>query len=180
RARRSAGLALSRKGRGSEEKPAHRAAVGLLFGPRMSKPSVNRSKSAAAFERAKRAIPGGVNSPARAFGGVGGSPLFIARADGPFLYDLDENAYLDFIGSWGPMILGHCHPKVVEATTAAVRNGSSYGAPCELETQLAEMVIHAVPSVEMVRFVSSGTEATMSAIRLARGFTGRDLVVQFA
>src|SRR5712671_3134762 len=140
----------------------------------------NRPKSLAAFERAKRSIPGGVNSPARAFGGVGGSPLFIARADGPFLYDADGHRYLDFIGSWGPMILGHCHPAVVEAVFAAVKNGSSYGAPCELETQLAEMVIDAVPSVEMVRFVSSGTEATMSAIRLARGFTGRDFVVKFA
>ena len=146
----------------------------------MSKTSPNRAKSAAAFERAKRVIPGGVNSPARAFGGVGGSPLFVARADGPFLHDADGHRYLDFIGSWGPMILGHCHPAVVGAVIAAVKNGSSYGAPCELETQLAEMVIDAVPSVEMVRFVSSGTEATMSAIRLARGFTGRDLVVKFA
>jgi glutamate-1-semialdehyde 2,1-aminomutase len=140
----------------------------------------SRAKSAAAFERAKRAIPGGVNSPARAFGGVGGSPLFVARANGPFLYDIDGHEYLDFIGSWGPMILGHCHPRVVEATVAALKNGSSYGAPCELETQLAELVIEAVPSVGMVRFVSSGTEATMSAIRLARGFTGRDLIVKFA
>jgi glutamate-1-semialdehyde 2,1-aminomutase len=146
----------------------------------MSHPSPNRSASAAAFERARRVIPGGVNSPARAFGAVGGSPLFIARSDGPFLYDLDGNGYLDFIGSWGPMILGHCHPKVVEATVAALKNGSSYGAPCEPETHLAELVIGAVPSVEMVRFVSSGTEATMSAIRLARGFTGRDRVVKFA
>src|SRR5262245_17642790 len=139
-----------------------------------------RSASAAAFERAKRVIPGGVNSPARAFGAVGGNPLFIARSEGPFLFDLDGNRYLDFIGSWGPMILGHCHPAVVEAAVTALRNGSSYGAPCELESRLAEMVVEAVPSVEMVRFVSSGTEATMSAIRLARGFTGRDLVVKFA
>ena len=146
----------------------------------MSKTPPDRAKSAAAFARAKRVIPGGVNSPARAFGGVGGSPLFVARADGPFLFDADGHRYLDFIGSWGPMILGHCHPRVVEAVLAAVKNGSSYGAPCELETQLAEMVTDAVPSVEMVRFVSSGTEATMSAIRLARGFTGRDLVVKFA
>ena len=146
----------------------------------MSKTSPNRAKSAAAFERAKQVSPGGVNSPARAFGAVGGSPLFIARAEGPFLYDLDGHKYLDFIGSWGPMILGHCHPKVMEAAIATVKNGTSYGAPCELETQLAELVIGAVPSVEMVRFVSSGTEATMSAIRLARGFTGRDLVVKFA
>ncbi len=142
--------------------------------------SPNRAASAAAFERAKRVIPGGVNSPARAFGGVGGSPLFIAHADGPFLYDLDGHRYLDYIGSWGPMILGHCHPKVVQAAIGAIHNGSSYGAPCELESQLAEMVIDAVPSVEMVRFVSSGTEATMSAIRLARGYTGRDIVVKFA
>jgi glutamate-1-semialdehyde 2,1-aminomutase len=146
----------------------------------MSQSPSARAKSAAAFERAKKVTPGGVNSPARAFGAVGGSPLFIARAEGPFLYDIDGHKYLDFIGSWGPMILGHCHPKVVEATIAALKNGSSYGAPCELETRLAEMVVEAVPSVEMVRFVSSGTEATMSAIRLARGFTGRDLVVKFA
>ncbi len=142
--------------------------------------STVRPTSAAAFERAKSVIPGGVNSPARAFGGVGGSPLFITRADGPFLFDLDGNRYLDFIGSWGPMILGHCHPAVIQATIAAIKNGSSYGAPCELETQLAEMVVDAVPSMEMVRFVSSGTEATMSAIRLARGFTGRDVIVKFA
>jgi glutamate-1-semialdehyde 2,1-aminomutase len=143
-------------------------------------PTPDRSNSAIAFARAKRAIPGGVNSPARAFGGVGGSPLFIARARGPYLYDLDGHEYLDFIGSWGPMILGHCHPKVIEATVTAMANGSSYGAPCERETELAELVIAAVPSVEMVRFVSSGTEATMSAIRLARGFTGRDRIVKFA
>ncbi|MCI0704310.1 MAG: glutamate-1-semialdehyde 2,1-aminomutase [Planctomycetia bacterium] len=141
---------------------------------------VSRPASAAAFERANRVIPGGVNSPARAFGAVGGSPLFIARAEGPFLFDVDGRRYLDFVGSWGPMILGHAHPAVVEAAISAVKNGSSYGAPCVLETQLAEMVIEAVPSVEMVRFVSSGTEATMSAIRLARGFTGRDLIVKFA
>ena len=140
----------------------------------------DRKASAAAFNRARQVIPGGVNSPARAFGAVGGTPLFIARAEGPFLYDIDGNRYLDFIGSWGPMILGHCHPAVVEATMRAIHNGSSYGAPCELETDLAEMVIEAVASVEMVRFVSSGTEATMSAIRLARGFTGRDLIIKFA
>ena len=140
----------------------------------------NRSASAAAFDRARKVIPGGVNSPARAFGAVGGTPLFIARGDGPYLFDIDGNRYLDFIGSWGPMILGHAHPAVVEAAIAAVRNGSSYGAPCELETELAELVVGAVPSVEMVRFVSSGTEATMSAIRLARGFTGRDLIIKFA
>src|SRR4051794_5581922 len=118
---------------------------------------IQRPKSLAAFERAQRAIPGGVNSPARAFGGVGGSPLFITKAEGPYLYDLDGHRYLDFIGSWGPMILGHAHPEVVTAAIEAARNGSSYGAPCELETELAEMVIDAVPSIEMVRFVSSGT-----------------------
>lgn len=141
---------------------------------------VSRPKSEAAFLRAKSLIPGGVNSPARAFGGVGGHPLFMDKAVGQHLYDLDGNRYLDFIGSWGPMILGHCHPKVVEATTAALHRGTSYGAPCEAESQLAELVIDAVPSIEMVRFVSSGTEAAMSAIRLARGYTGRDLVVKFA
>jgi glutamate-1-semialdehyde 2,1-aminomutase len=140
----------------------------------------SRTRSETAFERARKSIPGGVNSPARAFGAVGGTPLFIARAEGPYLYDLDGHRYLDFIGSWGPMILGHCHSAVVEAATDAVRGGSSYGAPCEAETELAELVVEAVPSVELVRFVSSGTEATMSAIRLARGFTGRDLVVKFA
>src|SRR5947207_10867673 len=142
--------------------------------------TTNRSRSAAAFDRARAAIPGGVNSPARAFGAVGGSPPFIARGEGPYLFDLDGNRYLDFVGSWGPMILGHAHPAVVEAACAAARNGSSFGAPTELESELAELVIDAVPSVEMVRFVSSGTEATMSAVRLARGFTGRDLVVTFA
>ena len=141
---------------------------------------VPRPRSTAAFERAKRLIPGGVNSPARAFGAVGGSPLFVARGEGPYLFDLDGNRYLDFIGSWGPMILGHAHPAVVEAAVAAARNGSSFGAPTELESELAELVIGAVPSVEMVRFVSSGTEASMSAVRLARGFTGRDLIVKFA
>jgi glutamate-1-semialdehyde 2,1-aminomutase len=139
-----------------------------------------RPNSAAAFRRASARIPGGVNSPARAFGAVGGSPLFIKRADGPYLYDLDGHRYLDFVGSWGPMILGHAHPAVVEAATAAARNGSSYGAPCEAETELAELVCGAMPSVEMVRFVSSGTEAAMSAVRLARGFTGRDVIVKFA
>ncbi len=141
---------------------------------------VSRPLSDAAHERAKHVIPGGVNSPARAFGGVGGSPITIRRADGPYLYDLDGFRYLDFIGSWGPMILGHNHPAVLEAVAAALSDGSSYGAPCERETELAEMVVAAIPSVEMVRFVSSGTEATMSAIRLARGFTGRDVIIKFA
>ncbi|MCS7271437.1 MAG: aminotransferase class III-fold pyridoxal phosphate-dependent enzyme, partial [Gemmataceae bacterium] len=139
-----------------------------------------RPRSAAAFARAQRSIPGGVNSPARAFGAVGGQPLFIARGDGPYLYDLDGQRYLDYVGSWGPLILGHCHPAVVEAVTVALHNGSTFGAPCELETELAEMVVAAFPSIEMVRFVSSGTEAAMSAIRLARGFTGRSTIIKFA
>ena len=141
---------------------------------------VPRPASIAAFARARTLIPGGVNSPARAFGAVGGTPLFIARAEGPYLYDIDGHRYLDFIGSWGPMILGHAHPAVVEATVKAVRDGSSFGAPTERESELAQLIIDAVPSIEMVRFTSSGTEAAMSAIRLARGFTGRDLIVKFA
>ncbi len=141
---------------------------------------VLRPKSLAAFERAKTLIPGGVNSPARAFGGVGGSPLFIAHAHGATLTDLDGFEYLDFIGSWGPMILGHCHPTVIAATTNAIHRGTSYGAPCEAESELASMVIDAVPSIEMVRFTSSGTEAAMSALRLARGYTKRDLIIKFA
>jgi glutamate-1-semialdehyde 2,1-aminomutase len=139
-----------------------------------------RVRSREAFERACRVLPGGVNSPARAFGAVGGRPLFIARGDGPFLYDVDGNQYLDYIGSWGPLILGHAHPRVVKAVEETVRRGASFGAPCELETQLAELIIAAVPSVEMVRMTSSGTEAAMSAIRLARGFTHRDFIVKFA
>src|SRR6516164_1708321 len=133
-----------------------------------------------AFERACRVFPGGVNSPARAFGAVGGNPIFIARGEGPYLFDVDGNQYLDYIGSWGPLILGHAHPRVVQAVEEAVRRGASFGAPTEAESQLAEMIIDAVPSIEMVRMVSSGTEASMSAIRLARGFTGRDVIVKFA
>ena len=125
-------------------------------------------------------MPGGVNSPARAFGGVGGEPIFIQQADGPWLVDIDGNRYLDYIGSWGPMILGHGHPAVVAALEAAVRRGTSYGAPTLQETELAELIIEAVPSVEKVRLVNSGTEATMSAIRLARGYTGRPIVIKFA
>jgi glutamate-1-semialdehyde 2,1-aminomutase len=141
---------------------------------------MSREKSRRAFDRAKRLMPGGVNSPARAFGAVGGEPIFIERAHGAYLYDLDGNRYIDYIGSWGPMILGHGHPKVVEALQSAVRRGTSYGAPTEAESDLAEMLIAAVPSIEKVRLVSSGTEATMSAIRLARGYTGRDVIVKFA
>lgn len=137
-------------------------------------------KSHAAFARAKRLIPGGVNSPARAFGGVGGEPLFIERAQGSALWDIDGNRYIDYIGSWGPMIVGHCHPAVQDAITAAAARGTSFGAPTEAESELAELVIDAVPSIEKVRFVNSGTEATMSAIRLARGYTGRSGIIKFA
>src|SRR5947208_9213516 len=126
-----------------------------------------RVRSQEAFARASRVIPGGVNSPARAFGGVGGQPLFIARGEGPYLYDIDGNQYLDYIGSWGPLILGHAHPRVVHAVEEAVRRGATFGAPTEAETQLADLIIDAVPSIEMVRMVSSSTEAAMSAIRLA-------------
>jgi glutamate-1-semialdehyde 2,1-aminomutase len=142
--------------------------------------TVSRSRSEQAFQRACKLIPGGVNSPARAFGAVGGQPPFIAKGEGPYLFDLDGNRYLDFIGSWGPLILGHCHPRVVAAVEEAVRQGASFGAPTERESELAELIIDAVGSIEMVRMVSSGTEASMSAIRLARGFTGRDVIVKFA
>ncbi len=130
-----------------------------------------RVRSREAFQRACRLIPGGVNSPARAFGAVGGQPLFIARGEGPYLYDIDGNRYLDYVASWGPLLLGHAHPRVVHAVEEAMRRGASFGAPTEAESQLAELIIDAVPSIEMVRLVSSGTEASMSAIRLARGFT---------
>jgi glutamate-1-semialdehyde 2,1-aminomutase len=143
-------------------------------------PGASRPRSRAAFERASRLIPGGVNSPARAFGAVGGQPPFISRGEGPYLFDLDGQRYIDYVGSWGPLILGHAHPRVVEAVAATLRNGASFGAPTELESELAELIIDAMPSVEMVRMVSSGTEASMSAIRLARGFTGRDVIVKFA
>ena len=139
-----------------------------------------RTASRAAFERAREVIPGGVNSPARAFGGVGGEPIFFASARGQHLTDIDGNTYLDYIGSWGPMILGHRHPRVIAAIETALQTGTSYGAPTEAESRLAELIISAVPSVEKVRMVSSGTEATMSAVRLARGFTGRDKLIKFA
>jgi glutamate-1-semialdehyde 2,1-aminomutase len=135
--------------------------------------------SAALFERANAVTPGGVNSPVRAFNAVGGTPRFIERAQGPYLFDVDGNQYVDLVGSWGPMLLGHAHPQVLDAVRAAVGRGTSYGTPTRPEVELAEAIVARTP-VEKVRFVSSGTEATMSAIRLARGFTGRDLVVKFA
>src|SRR5579872_6661911 len=141
---------------------------------------MNRQQSQKSFERACRVIPGGVNSPARAFGGVGGQPLLIERGAGAHLVDVDGNRLLDFVGSWGPHILGHNHPAVVAAVREALERGTSFGAPTEIETELAEMIVEALPSIEKVRMVNSGTEATMSAIRLARGFTGRDKIVKFA
>jgi glutamate-1-semialdehyde 2,1-aminomutase len=135
--------------------------------------------SARLFEQAERVIPGGVNSPVRACRSVDAKPLFIQRGEGSRLFDADGNAFIDYVGSWGPMILGHAHPDVIEAIRGVLGRGTSFGAPTDLETELAQMVIEAVPSVEMVRMVNSGTEATMSAIRLARGFTGRDLLVKF-
>jgi len=131
------------------------------------------------FELAQRHIPGGVNSPVRAFAGVGGDPVFIDSAAGPYLFDPDGKRYIDYVGSWGPMILGHAHPEVIEAVSQVIRKGLSFGAPTELETRMADRVCELMPSIELVRMVSSGTEATMSAIRLARGFTGRDKIVKF-
>lgn len=141
---------------------------------------MNRSHSSAAYALARRLIPGGVNSPARAFGAVGGEPIFFERAGGAYLYDLDGNRYLDYVGSWGPMILGHRHPAVVEAVKGQADRAFSFGAPTEAESELAQLIIAAIPSIEQIRFVSSGTEATMSAIRLARGATGREVIVKFA
>ncbi|HEX3019292.1 MAG TPA: glutamate-1-semialdehyde 2,1-aminomutase [Chitinispirillaceae bacterium] len=135
--------------------------------------------STSAFEKAKKVIPGGVNSPVRAFKGVGGVPVFFSKANGPFLTDIDGNQYIDFVGSWGPMILGHAFPAVIEQIIKTSQAGTSFGAPTEGETELAELIISMMPSIEMVRMVSSGTEATMSAIRLARGYTGRDLIIKF-
>ena len=141
---------------------------------------MNFERSLSAFTRAKTVTPGGVNSPVRAFKAVGGSPIFVKSAQGCTLTDLDDNVYIDYVMSWGPLILGHAHPAVVKAVQAAAARGTSYGAPTEAESELAEVVCAMVPSVERVRFCSSGTEATMSALRLARAFTGRDKVVKFA
>lgn len=138
------------------------------------------SRSHQLFKQAQQIIPGGVNSPVRAFKSVGADPLFIKKASGSHIFDEDNNNFIDYVGSWGPMILGHCHPKIVAAVNRCMENGSSFGAPTELEITLAQMVVDAVPSIEMVRMVSSGTEATMSAIRLARGYTGRDKILKFS
>jgi glutamate-1-semialdehyde 2,1-aminomutase len=140
---------------------------------------MHRDRSAQLFARAARSIPGGVNSPVRAFKGVGGDPVFFERGEGAYLIDVDGNRYIDYVGSWGPMILGHGRRDVVEAVKAQADRSLGFGAPTELEIELAEQVIAMVPGIDKVRLVNSGTEATMSAIRLARGFTGRDLIVKF-
>jgi glutamate-1-semialdehyde 2,1-aminomutase len=137
------------------------------------------NKSEQLFSKAVKVIPGGVNSPVRAFNGVGGIPPFIKRAQGAYIYDADDNAYIDYVGSWGPMILGHNHPAILEAVISTAQNGLSFGAPTELEITMAEKVRELVPSMESLRMVSSGTEATMSAIRLARGYTNRDKILKF-
>ena len=137
------------------------------------------SKSENLYHAARELIPGGVNSPVRAFTGVGGTPLFIERADGAYLYDVDGKAYIDYVGSWGPMVLGHNHPAIRNAVIEAASRGLSFGAPTEMEVKMAALVTELVPTMDMVRMVNSGTEATMSAIRLARGFTGRDKIIKF-
>jgi glutamate-1-semialdehyde 2,1-aminomutase len=140
---------------------------------------MKRNNSNRLFEKAKKLIPGGVNSPVRACKSVGTDPVFIDRAEGCLVFDVDGNEYIDYIGSWGPMIMGHRHPAVVEAIRSALKKGTSFGAPTVPEIKLAQMITEAMPSVEMVRMVNSGTEATMSAIRLSRGFTGRDIIIKF-
>jgi len=137
------------------------------------------TEAATLFSDAKLVIPGGVNSPVRSFSGVGGTPVFIDHASGPYITDSLGNSYIDYVGSWGPMILGHAHPEVIAAVKTAAEKGLSFGAPTEIETRMAQRVCDLVPSIDLVRMVSSGTEATMSAIRLARGFTGRDKIVKF-
>lgn len=140
---------------------------------------MNRNKSKALYARASRSIPGGVNSPVRAFKGVGGDPVFFASGDGVYLKDVDGNRYIDYVASWGPMLLGHRHPGVVNAIKTQADHALGFGAPTEQETELAELVIAMVPGIDKLRLVNSGTEATMSAVRLARGFTGRDLILKF-
>ncbi len=137
------------------------------------------SKSKTLFERANRSIPGGVNSPVRAFKSVGGNPLFLSHGKGSKIYDVDGNEYIDYVGSWGPLILGYSHPRVVKAIQDEAAKATSFGAPTEIEIELAELIIEMVPSIEVVRLVNSGTEATMSAVRLARGYTGRNKIIKF-
>ncbi len=139
---------------------------------------MNNAKSSEAWRRSQKFIPGGVNSPVRNFSKVGGNPLFIQRGQGAKIYDIDGNEYIDYVASWGPLILGHAHPHILQAIRGAMENGTSFGAPTELETELAEMIVNAVPSIEIVRLVNSGTEATMSAVRVARGYTARDKIIK--
>lgn len=141
---------------------------------------MNTAKSEQLYQQAQQLIPGGVNSPVRAFGGVGGTPRFVDRGEGAYFWDVDGNRYIDYVLSWGPLVLGHAHPRVVSALGDAAARGTSYGAPTAIESELAQLVIDVVPSVEMVRFVNSGTEACMSALRLARAYTGRDKIIKFA
>lgn len=141
--------------------------------------ALNTSKSDAIFSAAQTLMPGGVSSPVRAFKSVGGQPIVFDRVKGAYVWDVDGNQYIDYVGTWGPAICGHAHPDVLQALAAALEKGTSFGAPCQLENVLAEMVINAVPSIEMVRFVNSGTEACMSVLRLMRAFTGRDKVIKF-
>ena len=145
----------------------------------MTAAALNTSRSDALFTAAQQLMPGGVNSPVRAFRSVGGQPIVFDRVEGAYAWDVDGNRYIDYIGSWGPAICGHANPEVIEALQQALTKGTSFGAPCALENTLAEMVIDAVPSVEMVRFVNSGTEACMAVLRLMRAYTGREKVIKF-
>src|SRR5260370_32951919 len=160
-------------------KPSERRGTTMENAERLNA-GLNVAHSQAVFAEAQKLLPGGVNSPVRAFRAVGGEPVFINRASGPCLYDEDGNRYLDYVQSWGPMILGHAHPEVLQALAQASMRGFSFGAPTQAESELAQLVIESVPSIEMVRFVNSGTEATMSALRLARAYTGRDKIIKFS
>src|SRR5580704_9144071 len=150
-----------------------------MLKPQSETRALVKTVSEAWFERAQARIPGGVNSPVRAFRGVGGTPLFIERGEGSRIFDVDGNSFVDYVCSWGPLILGHRPACVTDALREAIEGGTSFGAPTEREVELAELIAAMVPSMEMVRLVNSGTEATMSALRLARGFTGRDLTIKF-
>ncbi|MEM8504249.1 MAG: glutamate-1-semialdehyde 2,1-aminomutase [Cyanobacteria bacterium P01_D01_bin.1] len=151
----------------------------MVSTPTLNTPTLNTTKSDEIFSAAQSLMPGGVSSPVRAFRSVGGQPIVFKRVKGAYVWDVDENKYIDYVGTWGPAICGHAHPEVLEALHGALDNGTSFGAPCRLENVLAEMVIDAVPSVEMVRFVNSGTEACMAVLRLMRAFTGRNKIVKF-
>ena len=147
--------------------------------PRLLRKTLRTVKSNKLFTKAQSILPGGVNSPVRAFKSVGRAPLFLRKASAAYVWDEDHNKYIDYVGSWGPMILGHANPSIVKAVRTAVRSGTSFGAPTRMEIKLGELIVKAVPSIEMVRMVNSGTEATMSALRLARAFTGKDKIIKF-